>query len=65
MRKWMNLGDEERGCAGINFLWPISSNGDFKEALSAAANGTAFNNISPIFTYSVNEGVKAMWMGDM
>lgn len=64
-RKWMNLGDEERGCAGINFLWPISSNGDFKEALSAAANGTAFNNISPIFTYSVNEGVKAMWMGDM
>lgn len=64
-RKWMNIGDEERGCAGINFIWPVTSNLDFKEALSTVAEGTGFNNISPIFTYSVENGVVAMWMGDM
>lgn len=64
-RKWMNIGDEERGRAGINFKWPITSNSDFKEALSMVAEGTGFNNISPIFTYSVENGVVAMWMGDM
>jgi len=64
-RKWMNIGDEERGCAGINFKWPIITNSDFKEALSSVAEGEGFNNISPIFTYSVEEGVTAMWMGDM
>lgn len=64
-RKWMNVGDDERGSAGINFKWPDTSNSDFKEALSAVAEGTDFNNISPIFTYSVENGVVAMWMGDM
>lgn len=64
-RKWMNVGDDERGSAGINFKWPDTSNSDFKEALSAAAAGTNFNNISPVFTYSVENGVVAMWMGDM
>lgn len=64
-RKWMNLGDEERGTAGINFLWPDLDNNDYKEALKQAAEGTAFNNISPIFTYGVNNGVSAMWMGDL
>lgn len=64
-RKWMNIGDDERGCAGINFKWPNTSNPDFKEALSAVTSGTGFNNISPIFTYSVENGVVAMWMGDM
>lgn len=64
-RKWMNIRDEERKSAGINFKWPITSNSDFKEALSMVAEGTGFNNISPIFTYSVENGVVAMWMGDM
>lgn len=64
-RKWMNIGDDERGCAGINFKWPIITNSDFKEALSAVTEGEGFNNISPIFTYSLEEGVTAMWMGDM
>lgn len=64
-RKWMNIGDDERGCAGINFKWPDTTNSDFKEALSTVANGTGFNNISPIFTYSVENGVVVMWMGDM
>ncbi|RHP34544.1 hypothetical protein [Lachnotalea sp. AF33-28] len=64
-RKWMNIGDEERGCAGINFKWPIITNSEFKEALSAVTEGTGFNNISPIFTYSVENGIVVMWMGDM
>lgn len=64
-RKWMNVGDDERACAGINFNWPDTSNSDFKEALSAVEEGTDFNNISPIFTYSREKGVVVMWMGDM
>lgn len=68
-RKWMNDYNEkdpqDNGGAGINFLWPITSNSDYKAALEKAADGTAFNNISPIFTYGLNNGVKVMWMGDM
>ena len=29
-RKWMNIGDETRGCAGINFKWPITTDENFK-----------------------------------
>ena len=64
-RKWMNISDDERGCAGIHCLWPITDNDDFKAELKLAKEGTAFNNISPIITYSVNNGVKAIWLGDM
>jgi len=64
-RRWMNLSNEERGCAVINFLWPDTSNQEFQDALTDAKEGTAFNNISPIFTYHMSNGVKAMWMGDM
>lgn len=64
-RRWMNQGSEERNCAGINFLWPDRDNTEFKNALLKAKEGTEFNNISPIFTYSVEDGIKAMWMGDM
>ena len=68
-RKWMNDCNEndpkDNGRAGINFLWPITSNSDYADALQKASDGTAFNNISPIFTYKLNNGVKAMWMGDM
>lgn len=68
-RKWMNDCDmndpNDNGSSGINFLWPVLDNNDYKEALKLAAQGIAFNNISPIFTYEVNNGVKVMWMGDM
>lgn len=68
-RKWMNDCNEsdpqDNGRAGINFLWPIISNEDYKDALKKAKEGKAFNNISPIFTYSLNNGVKVMWMGDI
>ena len=64
-RKWMNVSSEERGCAGINYLWSITSDEDYQEALEKVKEGKEHNNISPIFTYSVENNVKMMWMGDM
>lgn len=68
-RCWMNKNDgpngKNYGSSGINFLWPIVSNDDYKDALQKAKEGKAFNNISPIFTYSLEEGATVMWMGDM
>lgn len=68
-RKWLNLNDEgadgDHGCSGINFAWPQTDNVDFKEALVNAAKGVSFNNISPVFTYSIKNSATFMWMGDM
>ncbi len=64
-RRWMNRSDNERGSSGINYLWPDTDNEDFKEALDEVKEGSGFNNISPILTYSQNGGVTAMWMGDI
>lgn len=64
-RKWLNEGDDERGGAGINTLWPITDNAHYKEALSAAKDGESPNNISPILKYSLTDGANILWMGDM
>lgn len=68
-RKWMNKSDkndkENHGSAGINCLWPVENNEDFKNALDLAEEGKAYNNLSPVLTYSLNNGVKVMWMGDI
>lgn len=64
-RRWMNISDKERKCSGINFLWPVLDNKDFKEALEKVKDGTGFNNISPVFTYSIENGARFMWMGDL
>lgn len=69
-RKWMNLSSDtddqlQLGGSGINYIWPITTNVHFKEALEVVKKGSGFNNISPIFTYSLEDGIKAMWMGDM
>lgn len=69
-RMWMNKngkGDSgvDYGCAGINILWPDVNNEHYKGELKKAADGTNFNNISCIVTYSVNKGVTAIWMGDL
>lgn len=68
-RCWMNRNDsssgENYGSSGINFLWPILSNDDYQDALKKAKEGKEFNNISPIFTYSLEQGVVVMWMGDI
>lgn len=68
-RKWMNKSDksdtDDHGSAGINCLWPDVDNDKFKEALDLAKEGKAFNNLSPIITYSLENGVRIMWMGDI
>jgi len=65
LRKWLNQGDDERGGAGISCLWPVEANENFKNALAEAKKGASPNNISPIITYSINNGASFMWLGDM
>jgi beta-lactamase superfamily II metal-dependent hydrolase len=64
-RLWVNESNDQRGGAGIHILWPIVENSDYKEALAAASKGDSPNNISPIVTYSLNEGAEVIWMGDL
>lgn len=64
-RKWMNQSDNERASAGINILWPDTSNDDFKDALQGAEAGDSPNNTSAVIKYSLNNGVTALWMGDL
>lgn len=68
-RKWMNVNDENDGknygSSGINFKWPVISNTDYQRALKEAEEGKAYNNLSPVFTYSINGGATFMWMGDI
>ena len=64
-RKWMNLGDAERGSSGINILWPDPANAEYKKALACANAGGSPNNISAIIRYALNGGVSAVWMGDL
>lgn len=60
-RKWMNVSDNEYGSAGINVLWPDLANQAFRDAKSSGEP----NNISPAITYSLEGGVRALWLGDM
>lgn len=64
-RKWMNLGDEERGPAGISVLWPDLSNAYFQEALVECDAGESFNNVSAVVRYSLQNGATVMWIGDL
>ena len=69
-RKWMNMSGmddngEERGSSGINILWPKTNNSYYKEALEKAKNGESPNNISPIIKYSLEDGAKVLWFGDL
>jgi beta-lactamase superfamily II metal-dependent hydrolase len=61
----MNVGCEERGAAGINIHWPDVNNAHYIEALGIAEEGGSPNNISPIFTYSLENGATIGWMGDL
>jgi beta-lactamase superfamily II metal-dependent hydrolase len=64
-RKWMNMGDEERGSSGIEVLWPDLNNPYFKEALADAEAGGSPNNMSAIIKYSLIAGAKVLWFGDL
>lgn len=64
-RRWMNVGDDERGSSGINIIWPDTGDQHFLDALSSAENGESPNNISAIIHYKLSNGVSALWMGDL
>ena len=66
-RCWMNKDDEVKryGSSGINVKWPVVANEHYRDALDKAAQGQSPNNISPIITYSLENGVRAIWMGDL
>jgi beta-lactamase superfamily II metal-dependent hydrolase len=64
-RKWLNESDETRKGAGITFLWPRPDHSEHCQILDQCGDGGSPNNISPIIQYSVNEGVTALWMGDL
>ena len=64
-RYWMNRSNEVRGAAGINVVWPIRDNQHFKAALKEAKEGGSPNNISPVVTYSLQEGIVMGWFGDL
>ena len=61
----MNVGDDTRGGAGISILWPDTDNEHYKAALKDSKDGKSPNNISPIIEYSLEDGVNALWMGDL
>lgn len=64
-RRWMNQSTEERGTSGLSILWPITSTEEHQSALADAAAGMPPNNISCILKYSLENGVNALWMGDL
>ena len=64
-RAWLNKGTDERRGSGLNFHWPVLSNEKFKKALENVADGGSPNNISCILTYSIENGARYMWMGDL
>lgn len=66
-RCWMNTNDDDKkyGSSGINILWPITDNEDYKTALSNVKEGMSPNNISPIIKYSLENGITALWFGDL
>lgn len=68
-RKWLNDSDSNEandcGSSGIHFYWPDKTNDDFKYVQELAEKGMEHNNLSPIFTYAVENNIKVMWMGDI
>ncbi|MEO8154457.1 MAG: hypothetical protein ABI605_15410 [Rhizobacter sp.] len=64
-RKWMNLGDAERGPAGVHILWPDTNNPHFKEALAEGDAAESYNNMSAVIRYALEDGASFMWLGDL
>lgn len=64
-RRWMNLADTERGSAGVQILWPDTSNAHFKEALAEGDAGKSYNNMSAVIRYALEGGASFMWLGDL
>jgi beta-lactamase superfamily II metal-dependent hydrolase len=64
-RKWMNDSDEQRDQAGIEILWPDTSNEHFKKAIAACNGGEDYNNTSAVIRYYLEGGASFMWLGDL
>lgn len=64
-RRWLNQSDDARKTAGIDILWPVTSNSHYVEALKGANAGDSPNNISAIIKYSVSDSATFLWMGDL
>lgn len=64
-RKWLNQGGGERGPAGISILWPNTSNEHYQAALQDAADGVAFNNVSLVARYAIQNNASFIWIGDL
>lgn len=64
-RKWLNESDDVRGGAGLSILWPDTNNEEFKKALAEAKAETAFNNLSAVIRYGIQDGPSFMWLGDL
>ena len=59
------LCDKKGQNSGLSILWPDVNDVTFKDALKQVNLGNSFNNISPIFMYSLQDGIKVIWFGDM
>jgi len=64
-RKWMNKNGGGRKHSGINILWPKTHSSHFQDELENVKEGKSPNNISPIIKYGLNNGISAIWMGDL
>ncbi len=64
-RNWMNKVTDERGSSGISVVWPILENAYFRRAMELAENGESANNISAMIQYTLEDGVRMLWMGDL
>jgi beta-lactamase superfamily II metal-dependent hydrolase len=64
-RKWMNESGDGRDQSGIQILWPDVENKNFKQALNDANEGIAFNDLSLIARYSLENGASVLWLGDL
>ncbi|WP_455136109.1 hypothetical protein [Thermophilibacter sp.] len=66
-RCWFTRGDNERGRAGFQVLWPDVENDCFKDALKQAnsAPDASPNNISAVLRYELEKGPSFLWAGDL
>lgn len=65
-RNWMEFPDDERGGGpGISILWPDTKNEEFKKVLEGVKEGKSPNNLSPVIKYTLKDGAKVLWMGDL
>ena len=61
----MNKSGKGYHPSGLDILWPNVNNLDYIKALNDVKEGKNYNDLSIIMTYTIKNGPKYMWMGDM